>query len=93
MARPLRIEFHGAASHHLAWRQAGADFLRMTPVQAFVDVVMPALNRFDACALAFCPMDNYYHLVLPPRQPDLSASMGQIHGVYTHETKPQPLSL
>ena len=52
----------------------------MTPVQAFVDVVMPALNRFDACALAFCLMDNYYHLVLHPRQPNLLVPMRQING-------------
>jgi hypothetical protein len=42
-----------------------------------------ALSRFDAEALAYCQMGNYYHFVLHTRQANLSLLMRQINGVYT----------
>jgi len=84
MARPLRIEFPGAI-YHVTSRGD-----RREPIfdddadrETFIDVVARALMRFDACALAFCLMDNHYHLVLHTRRANLSALMQQINGVYT----------
>jgi putative transposase len=84
MSRPLRIEFPGAI-YHVTSRGD-----RREPIfdddqdrGAFLDVVGTALDRFDACALAFCLMGNHYHLVLHTRSANLSRLMRQINGVYT----------
>jgi putative transposase len=84
MSRPLRIEFPGAI-YHVTSRGDRREpiFDDDTDRIAFVDVIAQALARFDACALAFCLMDNHYHLVLHTRRPNLSALMRQINGVYT----------
>ncbi|HEY9098951.1 MAG TPA: transposase [Thiobacillus sp.] len=84
MTRPLRIEFPGAV-YHVTSRGDRREPIFDDDVdrQAFVDVVALALKRFDACVLAFCLMDNHYHLVLNTRQPNLSALMHLVNGVYT----------
>jgi len=84
MTRPLRIEFPGAV-YHVTSRGDRREPIFDDDVdrQAFIDVVALALKRFDACALAFCLMDNHYHLVLHTRQPNLSALMHLVNGVFT----------
>jgi len=84
MTRPLRIEFPGAV-YHVTSRGDRREAIYDDDVdrQAFIDVVALALKRFDACALAFCLMENHYHLVLHTRQPNLSALMHLVNGVYT----------
>lgn len=84
MTRPLRIEFPGAI-YHVTSRGDRREPIFDDDVdrQAFVDVVALALGRFDACALAFCLMDNHYHLVLHTRRPNLSALMHLINGACT----------
>ena len=48
-----------------------------------LDVIAQGLDRFDARVLAYCLMGNHYHLVLRTGQPNLSALMRHINGVYT----------
>lgn len=62
MARPLRIEFPGAV-YHVTSRGD-----RREPIvlgdedrEDLLGVLGQALHRFDACALAWCLMDNHYH--------------------------------
>ncbi len=38
---------------------------------ALLDVLGSGLERFDACALAWCLMGNHYHFVLQTRLPNL----------------------
>ena len=84
MTRPLRIEFPGAV-YHVTSRGDRREpiFEDDADRQVFVGIVALALNRFGACALAFCLMGNHYHLVLHTSQANLSALMRQINGVYT----------
>jgi putative transposase len=84
MSRPLRIEFPGAI-YHVTSRGD-----RREPIfdddadrQAFLEIAGTAFGRFDACALAYCLMDNHYHLVLHTRRANLSMLMRHINGVYT----------
>lgn len=84
MARPLRIEFPGAI-YHVTSRGD-----RREPIfeddedrQNFLMVVDQAMARFDACALAYCLMDNHYHIVVHTRRANLSRLMQQLNGVYT----------
>ena len=62
MARPLRIEFPGAVYHVTARGD------RRKPIvlgdedrDDLLGVLGQALHRFDACALAWCLMDNHDH--------------------------------
>lgn len=84
MSRPLRIEFPDAL-YHVTSRGD-----RREPIfnddqdrQSFLDITGMALDRFDACALAYCLMGNHYHLVLHTRRANLSRLMRHINGVYT----------
>ncbi|MDP1647125.1 MAG: transposase [Rubrivivax sp.] len=84
MARPHRIEFAQAVYHVTARGDRREPiFLDDQDRLLFVDLLAQALERFDACALAYCLMDNHYHLVLCTRQPNLSALMRHVNGVFT----------
>ena len=84
VARPLRIEFPGAI-YHVTSRGD-----RREPIFAddedrhnFLTVVGQAMERFDATVLAYCLMDNHYHIVVYTRRANLSRLMQQLNGVYT----------
>ena len=49
----------------------------------FLSIVGDAMERYDACAIAYCLMGNHYHLVIRTRKPNLSLVMRHINGVYT----------
>lgn len=84
MSRPLRIEFAGAIYHVTSRGDRREPIVEDdTDRRAFLDTVGAALDRFDACALAYCLMDNHYHLVLHTRHANLSRLMRHINGVYT----------
>jgi putative transposase len=84
MARPLRIEFPGAV-YHVTSRgdRREAIFEDDQDRDTFLTVVAQATERFDAVVLAYCLMDNHYHLVLHTRRGNLSRLMQQLNGVYT----------
>ena len=84
MSRPLRIEFPGAVYHVTARgdRQEPI-FLDDLDRVLFLDLLGQTLEKFDARALAYCLMGNHYHLVLCTRQPNLSALMRQVNGIFT----------
>jgi REP element-mobilizing transposase RayT len=84
MARPLRIEFPGAI-YHVTSRGD-----RREPIfeddedrHHFLTVVGQAMERFNATVLAYCLMENHYHLVVHTRRANLSRLMRQLNGVYT----------
>ena len=94
MARPLRIEFPGAV-YHVTSRGD-----RREPIvlgdedrEDLLGVLGQALHRFDACALAWCVMDNHYHFVLHTRQPNLSLLMRHVNGVYAQKALGSSLAL
>jgi putative transposase len=84
MARPLRIEFPGAV-YHVTSRGDRREPIFVDDVdrRALLDVLSSGLDRFDACALAWCLMGNHYHFVIQTRLPNLSLLMRHINGVYT----------
>ena len=84
MARPLRIEFPGAI-YHVTTRGDRREtiFEDDHDRHAFLTVVGQAMERFDAVVLAYCLMDNHYHLVIHTRRANLSRLMQHLNGVYT----------
>lgn len=84
MARPLRIEFPGAV-YHVTSRGDRREpiFVDDADRLALLDVLGSGLERFDACALAWCLMGNHYHFVIQTRLANLSLLMRHINGVFT----------
>ncbi len=84
MARPLRIEFPGAI-YHVTSRGDRREpiFENDGDRQDFLAILGQAMERFDAIVLAYCLMDNHYHIVVHTRRANLSRLMQQINGVYT----------
>jgi putative transposase len=84
MARPLRIEFPGAI-YHVTSRGDRREpiFEDDADRHTFLTVIAQATERFDAVILAYCLMDNHYHLVVHTRRGNLSRLMQQLNGVYT----------
>lgn len=84
MARPLRIEFAGAVYHVTSRGDRREPIYRDdTDRVNHLQVISDAMERFDACALAYCLMGNHFHLVLQTRAANLSRLMRHINGVYT----------
>jgi putative transposase len=86
MTRPLRIEFPGAI-YHVTSRGD-----RREPIyeddedrHIFLTVVGQAMARFDAVALAYCLMDNHYHIVVHTRRANLSRLMQRVPPASLHE--------
>ena len=78
MARPLRIEFHGAL-YHVTYRgdDREAIYLNDKDRQGFLAVLASVIDRFHWQLHAYCLMDNHYHLLLETPEPNLSRGMRQ----------------
>ena len=84
MSRPLRIEFPGAIYHVTSRGDRREPIYRDDEDRvAQIEVIARAMERFDAQALAYCQMDNHFHLVLHTRRANLSRLMRHVNGVYT----------
>jgi putative transposase len=84
MARPLRVEYEGAAYHITSRGNAGtAIFLDDGDRARFLEVLGTVVERFDWICHAYCLMTNHYHLLVETPQPNLSRGMQHLNGVYT----------
>ncbi len=84
MSRPLRVEYPGAL-YHVTSRGDRREpiYLDALDRRAHLEVIARAFARFDAHAMAYCLMDNHYHLVIRTRRANLSRLMRHVNGVYT----------
>jgi len=84
MARPLRIEYHGAL-YHVTSRGDGRDdiFLDDEDCEIFLAVLSEVCDRFNWVLHAYCLMTNHYHLLVETPDGNLSLGMRQLNGVYT----------
>jgi REP element-mobilizing transposase RayT len=51
--------------------------------ERFLSVLAWVVDRFKWLCHAYCLMDNHYHLLIETPEPNLSAGMRQLNGVYT----------
>jgi len=84
MARPLRLQFHGAIYHVTA---RGNDrrpiFEDDDDCARFLIVLASIVARYHVLCHAYCLMGNHYHLLLETPEANLSLAMRQLNGVYT----------
>lgn len=86
MARPARLEIAGAVyliSAHCPFEGGRAAFADETDRAEMRALLAQALHRFDAQALAYALLPEYYDLLLFTRRANLSALMRHVNGVYT----------
>lgn len=84
MARPLRIEYAGAA-YHVTSRGNGRNniFEDDQDRLVFLSALESVIKRYNWLCHAYCLMDNHYHLMMETPEANLSDGMRQLNGVYT----------
>lgn len=84
MARPLRIEFPDAVYHVSNF---GIDKQRVFPApkyfEAFLEGLGDTCSRLNVEVLAYCLLNDQYHLVVKTPEANLSRFMRQVDGLYT----------
>lgn len=83
MARPLRLEFEGAFYHVISRGNARQKIFRSdADYQQFLKILGNVAERYSWLVHAYCLLDNHYHLLVETPQPNLSAGMRQLNGIY-----------
>jgi REP element-mobilizing transposase RayT len=84
MARPLRIQYPGAL-YHVTSRGNGRHPIFRDDVdrKTFLDLFNTVTEDSRWLCHGYCLMTNHYHLVIETLEPNLSAGMRQLNGVYT----------
>jgi putative transposase len=83
VSRPLRIEFAGALYHVTARGNERKAIVRDDrDREEWVATLAHTCDRFAWRCLAWCLMDNHFHLVLETPKPNLARAMRQLNGRY-----------
>lgn len=83
MARPLRIQYPGAAYHITSRGNERKDIFKSRgDREKFVEYLRAARQRYGAVIYCYCLMDNHYHLLLKTPKDNLSQIMQHINGSY-----------
>lgn len=84
MARPLRLEYHGAL-YHVTSRGDGQEdiYLDDEDREASFSVLEEVVKRFNWTVHAYCLMSNHYHLLVETPDGNLAQGMRHYNGVYT----------
>jgi putative transposase len=83
MSRPLRVEFPGALYHVTARGNEKKAIVRHDgDREEWVSTLSHACERFGWRCLAWCLMDNHFHLVLETPTANLARGMRQLNGRY-----------
>lgn len=84
MARALRIELAGGFYHVTSRGDRREDIYHSERDRmSWLDLLGEVCDRFNWRCYAWCQMTNHYHLVVETVEPNLSAGMRHLNGVYT----------
>jgi REP element-mobilizing transposase RayT len=84
MARPLRIEFPGAYYHAMNRGLAQQPvFTDRADRQMFLGLLADCHDMWGLRVLAYCLLDNHYHLLLQTPEGNLARVMRHLDGIYT----------
>lgn len=83
MARPLRIEYHGAFYHVTSrGNERKAVFEKRRDREKFLSYLDSATQRYGAVIHVYCLMENHYHLLIETPLGNLSQIMHHINSAY-----------
>ncbi len=84
MARPLRIEFQGAYYHVMNRGLAPqVVFYDRADRAVFLELLADCHEMWGIRVLAYCLLDNHYHLLLQTPEANLARVMRHLDGMYT----------
>lgn len=87
MARPLRVEFEGAAYHVTArGNERRKIFNSKRDYDKFLEYVSDAVEKYRFLLHAYVLMGNHYHLIIETPEGNLSRAMHYINSSYTTYT-------
>lgn len=85
MARPLRYELPGAL-YHLTSRCCDATLYQdEQDRQGWIEILKGVMSRYHWRCLAWCQLEQHYHLVVSPQDGRLSLGMHQLNASYTRQ--------
>lgn len=83
VARPPRLQLANGVYHVVSRGNArAAIFLDDADRARFLDVLAAVRGSYSWRILAYCLMQNHYHLLAQTLEPNLAAGMRQLNGVY-----------
>ena len=84
MSRPLRLEF-AQALYHVTSRGDRREPIYVDDLDRteWLEVLSQVCARFNWRCHAWCLMGNHFHVLIETPEPNLSAGMRQLNGVYT----------
>ena len=86
MARPLRVQFHGAIYHVTSRGNERKDIVRSDKDrELFLRVLAQVVEDHGVLLHAWVLMDNHYHLLLETPEGNLSEALRHLNGVYTQK--------
>jgi putative transposase len=84
MSRPLRIEYPGAYYHIMNRGLAYQDvFTDRSDREQFLNLLSECHEMWGIRVLAYCLLNNHYHLLIQTPQSNLSRVMRHLDGLYT----------
>jgi REP element-mobilizing transposase RayT len=91
MARPLRIEYEGAAYHIISRGNRGEHIFEADKdKEYFLEILQAAIVKYKIDLYAYCIMGNHYHLLLTTPYGELTKAMhyiGSAYGSYLRRQK------
>ncbi len=86
MSRPLRLELSGGLYHVTSRGDRREDiYVDDTDRLNWLEILAQCCERYNWAVHAWCQMPNHYHLIVETADPNLSAGMRQLNGVYTQK--------
>ncbi len=84
MSRPLRLELSGGLYHVTSRGDRREEiYADDTDRLTWLGILAQCCERFNWAIHAWCQMPNHYHLVIETAEPNLSAGMRHLNGVFT----------
>ena len=86
MARPLRLELHGALYHVTARGNERKPIVRDdSDRELWLQCLERVCSRFGWLAYAYCLLQNHFHLLVETPVPNLARGMRELNGVYAQD--------
>jgi putative transposase len=83
VVRPLRVLYPGAFYHLISRGNNRARVFRsVADYESFFEVLAQVVERYGWLCHSYCVLGNHYHLLVETPQPNLSAGMRQLNGVF-----------
>jgi putative transposase len=83
MARPLRYELPGALYHLTSRSRDTSLYQGEQDRQGWIEILKGVMSRYHWRCLAWCQLEQHYHLVVSPEDGRLSLGMHQLNASYT----------